>query len=275
MAMLRRCLADGDKWFNEKFTPQEFNGIAWKHYCMYAIERYRSFRELSERKFEKEPKWYNDGFAYLRDTQKKDGSWEAHEDHTAAAAFGVLFLLRSAKKAIAKVVGNLGDGVMLGGMGLPPNVADIRERNGKIVETKMSGSIDELIAMISDDSNPELSRLAESSQAIALDKDVTNRAGQITRLRALVSAPVFESRLVAVRSLGKVRDLDNVPILLYALSDPDIRVVREADKALRFLSRRLDGFGPVDELSKTQQQKLQLDWRKWYLAIRPDAELLD
>ena len=97
----------------------------------------------------------------------------------------------------------------------------------------------------------------------------------VTRLRGLVSGPVFESRLVAVRSLGKVRDLDNVPILLYALSDPDIRVVREADKALRFLSRRLDGFGPVDELSKTQQQKLQLDWRKWYLAIRPDAELLD
>ena len=275
VGQLRRCLADGDKWFNEKFTPQEFNSLHWKHYCMYAIERYRSFRELSERKFEKEPKWYNDGFVFLRDTQEKEGSWESKEDKIAATAFGVLFLMRSAKKAIAKIVGNLGDGVMLGGMGLPPNVADLRERNGKVVESKLTGSIDELIAMISDDSNPELSRFAESTQAIALDKDVTKRAGQITRLRALVSAPAFESRLVAVRSLGKVRDLENVPILLYALSDPDIRVVREADKALRFISRRLEGMGQTDELTKAQQLKLQLDWRKWYLGIRPDAELLD
>lgn len=274
MNILRRTVAEGDRWM----ANPDVSHLEWLHYYLYALERYRSFREHAEGKSEKEPKWYNDTFQLLKNSQQGDGSWKGKDNDYVATCFSILFLSRSSKKAIAKVVA-LGDGTLLGGMGLPPNAADLKEKNGKVMETPLSGGIDELLALLEDEDNPELARMAEGTAVIELDKNVSKRGGQITKLRDMVSAKSFESRLVAVRSLGKVRDFDNVPILLYALTDPDLRVISEADKALRFISRKLEGTGlqlsSGQKPSPAQLDKLRADWRKWYLSIRPDAEFLD
>ena len=269
---VRQAMNLGNQWFQQNGGTEP---TEWEHYYMYAFERYRSFRELALGRSEREPAWYNDGFERLRRTQAKDGSWEGSDTPMTCAAFSVLFLSRSSRRAIAKIVGDLGEGTLLGGMGLPPNTADIRERDGKVVETPLSGTVDELLRIIEDPSNPELARLAANPDGIKLDSQVTKRSGQINRLRALVSAGEYQSRLVAVRTLGKVREMDNVPLLIYALTDPDVRIVLEADRGLRFISRKFAGVGLPAQPTQQQVRDAQALWKAWFTSIRPDAEFLD
>lgn len=266
------ALRDGNAWMEKNFTvepPHE-----WKHYAFYAYERYASFREVIDDNPVEEPKWFTDMFENLKKTIKPDGSWEGGDTPVAATAFSVLVLSRSTKKAIKRAEA-LGEGTLVGGMGLPPKVEDIKERNGRLVDTPLSGSIDELLGILEDKDNPEAIGLAETKTVITLDPDATKRTGQVTRLRAMVSHESYETRLVAVRSLAKDRNLDNVPVLLYALSDPDIRVIREADRGLKFISRKLDGVVPLDIPNKETLTALRERWKQWYLSIKPDAELLD
>jgi len=284
-ALVRKSMADGNAWFAKNLTVK---AAEWKYYYLYGLERYMSFRELAEGQAEREPDWYNQAFDFLRRSQQPTGSWTGDsEGEAVGTCFAVLCLSRSTRKSISVKLKALGDGVLLGGMGLPKNISDLQERNGKVVETPLGGSVEEILAIIEDPNNPELKRLAESGQSIPLDSDVTKRSGQVTRLRSLVSAGSYESRLVAVKTLGKVRDLDNVPVLLFALTDPDVRIVREADKVLRSISRKFRGVGlpddpqpPGNDLKAPAGQWPQVKaaekaWKNWYLSIRPDAELLD
>ena len=271
---LRLTMADGNRWLGSNYKlPSE----QWTHYFLYGFERYMSYRALVEqRKEETDPEWYNIAFDFLQKTQKSDGSWEGDENAAVTTCFAILCLSRTSQKTIQKVVKALGEGVLLGGMGLPPNTADLQERNGKVVATPLAGSAEELIRIIEDPNNPELSRLAEYGSTLTLDDDITKRSGQIARLRASVSAESFEARIVAVRTLSKVRELDNVPVLLYALTDPDIRVIREADKGLRFISRKFKGVGLPDEApTEADLRSVRKAWQEWYKSIRPDAELLE
>jgi hypothetical protein len=80
---------------------------------------------------------------------------------------------------------------------------------------------------------------------------------------------------LAVKTLGKDRDLDNAPVLIYALTDPDIRVVLEADRALRALSRKVDGVGLEPGATREQIAEAKKAWTAWLVSIRPDAQLLD
>jgi len=274
--VLRRTLSLGDQWMAKNAVIPH---PRWNFYYLYGLERYYSFREVFEGKSADNPEWYEMGLAYLKGTQSADGSWidqaEAHEGRFVHTSFAVLFLCRSSKVSIRKVLKNLGDGVLVGGMGLPKNVADIRETNGKIAETPLAGSVDELLALLDDPKTPDLASLAESQQVIKLDPDVTKREGQIAKLRAMVSAGNYESRIVAVRSLAKTRDMKNVPMLLYALSDPDLRVCVEADKGLKYLSRKFAGVGLTLPATRQDVDTAAAAWRKWYLSVQPDAELLD
>jgi hypothetical protein len=276
-AIARRSMADGDAWLKKQKVTDPAQ--QWFHYFLYAFERYHSFRELALNLNEPEPQWYNDLVAVLQKTQAANGSWSGEDSEIVATAFATLFLLRSARKTIAHLANSASDGVLLGGMGLPPSTADLRERDGKIVETPFAGTVDELIALISDGGNPELSQL---NVAVApLDGDVTKRSGQIAKLRAIVTAGSIDSRLIAVRVMGRARELDSVPILIYAMSseDPqagrDLRLVKAADDALRFISRKFGGVGLPAEPDDAAIRNAVSAWKAWYSSIRPNAEFLD
>jgi hypothetical protein len=75
--------------------------------------------------------------------------------------------------------------------------------------------------------------------------------------------------------LGKFREMDNVPLLIYALTDPDVRIVLEADRGLRFISRKFGGVGLPAQPTQQQVRDAQAAWKAWFLSIRPDAEFLD
>ena len=275
-AIARRGMSDGDAWLKKQKLA---NQAQWFHYFLYAFERYHSFRELALNLNEPEPQWYNDMVAVLQKSQSAAGGWSGEDNEVIATSFATLFLLRSARKTIAHLANSASDGVLLGGMGLPPATADLRERDGKIVETPFAGTVDELIALIEGGSNPDLGDL--NIAAAPLDGDVTKRSGQIARLRAIVTAGSIDSRLIAVRTLGRSRELDSVPILIYAMSseDPqtgrDLRLVKAADEALRFISRKFGGVGLPAEPDDAAIRNAVAAWKAWYLSIRPNAEFLD
>lgn len=270
--LVRRAMNDGNYWFAQHYTLES---EGYQHYYLYAFERYQSFRELAEGRSDPNPRWYNDIVALLKKTQQPEGSWPGADTEVVATCFSVLTLLRSAKATIAKVSVGVGEGVLLGGMGLPKNTADLREKAGRLIETPLAGTIDELVATIEKGNQPELERLAVSPASWKLDGDVVKRSGELARLRAIVAAGSFESRYLTVRALARVREFDNVPLLIYALADPDQRVVREADKGLRFISRKFEGVGLPEEPTPMAVKNAITAWKTWYKSIRPSAEFLD
>jgi len=271
--LVKKAQTDGNYWFTRHYT-MESEGHT--HYYLYAFERYQSYREFVEGRIDPNPRWYYDVVTMLKRTQEADGTWTGSDGAAVTTSFAVLTLLRSTKKTLAKVtVAKLGEGVLLGGLGLPKNTADLQERDGRIVESPLAGTIDELMTTIEKGNQPELERLAESPARWKLDSDVTKRSGEIARLRSVVSGGSFESRLVAVRALARIRDMDHVPLLIYSLSDPDMRIVREADKGLRFISRKFDGVGIPVEPKPLDVKAGVAGWKAWYQSVRPNAEFLD
>src|SRR5690606_19259811 len=97
---------------------------------------------------------------------------------------------------------------------------------------------------------------------------------EVRRLRQLVRSGDPIPRLLAVRALGRTSNLDNVPTLIYAMTLEDRRTVLEARDALRFVSRRFEGFGLSDNYDERQKFDCIDKWKRWYKSIRPDAPLV-
>ncbi len=62
-----------------------------------------------------------------------------------------------------------------------------------------------------------------------------------------------------------------MPTLIYALGDPDPRVVLEARDGLQFISRQFDGYGPPSQFTDEQRFEAVDAWKNWYRALRPGA----
>ena len=83
-----------------------------------------------------------------------------------------------------------------------------------------------------------------------------------------------EARLAAVSTLGKApRDLDNVETLIYALTDPDPRVVRAADEGLMRIRRVTTGSTLPENFTEEDRRLFVERWKAWYQAIRPGVDM--
>lgn len=267
---LRSAAQGGDRWFESNFTIEPPD---WVYYYIYALERYKSFRELALGREEKEPAWYNEGVEFLRKNQSPDGSWDHDNGPTIDTCFGVLFLIRGTKKSIQKAEAY--NGLLRGGRGLPGNVADVTQRaDGQIVKTPFQGQAEGLLAILESAGDSDLDALEDGIQVTLSDEPV-QRERELERLRRLVSAEEFAVRMAALQALCNTRELDNVPTLIYALGDPDPRIVRQARDALRLLSRKIEGYGPPDDPSEGAKLEAIERWKQWFLTIRPDAQFLN
>ena len=110
-----------------------------------------------------------------------------------------------------------------------------------------------------------------SMNALEWNRDLTL---SVEKLREMVTAEEWEKRLASVKLLSAARDLNNVPALIYALTDPAPQVAREARDGLRFISRKFYGFGMPIPATKEQAISAQDKWTEWYLSIRPEGELM-
>lgn len=263
-AKIVQSMSRAENWLKTNYTVDQSTK---SYYYLYGLERFKSFQEAFEGTSDPSPKWYNDGFQFLASKQAEDGSWSGYCGKECDTAFAILFLLRSTKKSLDT---KLGEGMLVAGRGLPQNLARAKLRNGELVVEQVHTKIDQLLTMIDDGNDATLDDLARDPSQLVVD-NVDEKSAR--RLQQLVRGGEPEVRLLAVRALGRTGNLDYVPTLLYALTDPDRRVVLEARNELRFISRSFAGIGPPDDFNEQQRYQAIEAWKKWYLAIRPTAVL--
>lgn len=268
-ARLRAAIGLGNNWFRQNFTikPGGFT-----HYYLYALERFMSFKELAEGRRVPEPEWYNEGYKYLKETQDPTGSWRSEGGYAVDTSFAILFLLRSTKKAIEKSK-TFGAGTLVGGRGLPSNTAGVKLRGGRVVAKNQAQAVEDMLKALGDPDEIELEQLAENPEEIELSDDQQIRHQQLKDLRQVVRGGSSKARLAAVRALGKSRDPAYVPLLIYAITDPDPKVAVAADQALRMMSRKLDGVAMRIPPDKADREQAVARWKSWFTRIYPDMAL--
>ncbi len=153
-------LKRGDAWFDKNFSVSV---PAYQCYYLYSLERYRSFEELLSGQYEEEPKWYREGYEFLKKTQDADGSWNDACGQPCATAFSILFLLRSTQKSIAV---SLGEGTPVGGRGLPRDLSTVKLRGGKLVVQQNPTELDALIDMLGETDASGLDSLVDQPAAL-------------------------------------------------------------------------------------------------------------
>jgi hypothetical protein len=250
-------------WFKKNFKIEV---DMYQCYYLYSVERYKSFEEYLTGDTQNED-WYQQGYEYLKKNQAADGSWNDQTGVQCGTAFSVLFLLRSTQKSIAA---SLGEGTLVGGRGLPRDLSKVKLRGGKLVVELKPTEVDNLLGMLdeSGEKSAALDDLLDNPAALSVT-DVG--PDQARRLQQIVKTGPAGARLLAVKALGKLRNLDYAPTFIFALTDPDKRVVREARDALRSVSRNFEGFGPPDNFENAQRDQAVERWKDWYRKARPDA----
>jgi hypothetical protein len=259
---LTDCLGRARTWWATNFGLEVDQ---FQFYYLYSIERLKSFEGYLGGGEEPEPEWYNAGVRFLQETQQQDGSWYDQCGAPAATAFGVLFLLRSTQQSIKA---SLGEGTLVGGRGLPRDLSKVRLQGGRLIVQQNPTELDQLLEMMENGEDDDLDALIGSPAALEVT-EVTPEAAR--RLQQVVRSGSPETRLLAVRALAKARQLDYAPTLIYALTDPDRRVVREARNGLRSVSRNFEGLGPPDNFDDDQRLQAIVRWKAWYATVRPDA----
>jgi hypothetical protein len=178
-----------------------------------------------------------------------------------------LFLIRSTQKAI----GELKEAIAIGGKELPSDLTTVTMINGKPVSKTEATSIDDALKMLEDDkkSQGEDKLVADK---IIFSKDPARRKDELNRFSRLLRSRDWQARRIASKVLGRSDDLEMVPELIYALSDRDSVVNRNAETSLRLISRKLDKYHLPKEGGITEQDRItaQREWKKWFLELRPD-----
>jgi hypothetical protein len=257
-----QAMTKGKEWFDQHF--HEMNKADYPYYMLYAVERYKSFEEYLTGQAEADPEWYQKGYDFIKSKMSPDGSVDSPAGPACATSFAILFLVRSTQQSIKT---HLGEGTLIGGRGLSADLSRMALKQGRLVMEQKPTEVDNLLKMLKSAGGEELD---------ALLRDTTIDVAKVTRedaqrLEQLVKTGTPEVRLLAVKAIAKLRDLDYVPTLLFALSDPDKQVVRAARDGLRYVSRQFDGFGPPDDFTEQQQFDAVEAWKNWYRRIRPDA----
>lgn len=272
MSHVTKAFARGDEWMKEKFAIE---GTFNLHYYLYAFERYQAFRELATGQPFSHPAWYDDGAQHLLKTQRPDGAWQSSAFGLGPdTAFAVLFLVRSSRKSIEQ--GNhLGPGTLVGGRGLPTEGNDLTVRFGKLAAKPLTGPAEQLLAAIEDPGHPDFLRAVEGFEESVESAPLKEIDKLRERLRKLAGDGAPESRVTAVRALARTRDMDQVPVIVAALSDPDDRVFLAAEEALEFMSRTFPSRDADEDVTPARRATATRKWKAWYLAIRPNARLDD
>lgn len=266
--LFQAAIARGNQWIEERASRPHQH----VHYYLYSVERYWAFREMDEGPMGASPPWYNDGARFLLERQRPEGQWVGSAGTMCDTAFSILFLTRSTRR-VFRTVRDFGDGTLRGGRGLPADSDRVQIRDGEIISESSLTAADQLLALLEDTSGEGFDRALRALTELPPQESRALLSEHALRFRRLVSGRDPAARTAAIRALGLSGELENAPTLIYALSDPDPAVAREAVEALRRLSRRFDAPSLSRQPTEGERQRVIRDWRQWYLAIDPDANL--
>ena len=136
-------------------------------------------------------------------------------------------------------------------------------------------AVEDMLKALGDPDEVDLEFMADNPEEIELSEDEQIRAGQLKELRQVIRSGATKARLAAVKALGQSRDAQYVPLLIYALTDPDPQVAVAADGALRFMSRKLDGETMKIPPDKSARDRAVSRWKSWYAQVYPDMAMED
>jgi hypothetical protein len=140
---------------------------------------------------------------------------------------------------------------------------------GRVVSRPMNGAVEGMLAVLED----PRAQVADSALAGLVTRYETEGPRILRphkdRFRKLLTNHDPGLRRVAAWALGRTGELDVVPALIDALTDPDPEVVDTARIGLQLLSRKIVGPGPADLSNPEQRKEAAAKWRAWYETIRP------
>jgi hypothetical protein len=252
----------------------------WNYYYLYALERYAYFRERADGEFKEHPTWYDQGVYYLMDKRFGDGGFKAGamspSSRPVATSFAILFLVRSSEVLVLPSNASRANG----NQGFAENVRIKQSEKGTVQALEGVQGIENVMQMLQNDEieDDRLELIVQSmGPAIAgfSKAEGKSRNEKMAFMRGLVTEKNYFRRLIGVKFLAREQDMDNVPALLYALGDPDLRICREAHDGLRLISRKLNSIKVPEKANKTDYESAKKQWTEWFLKIRPGGELLD
>jgi hypothetical protein len=237
------------------------------YYGLYGIERVGA---LADQATLGAVNWFDAGFRYIASSQKGNGSWLAQHGEVPNTSWSILFLVKSTAKSVQRIqVKKLGAGTLVGGRGLPKDLTSMTVAGGRVLARPMNGAVEGMLSVLEDpraqNADSALAGLVARYQSEGPDllrplKD---------RFQKLQRDPDPGVRAVAAWALARTADLDVVPLLINALSDPDEGVVSEARTGLQLLGRKFDGLGPPPNGTPEQKQAAAKAWRDWFAETRP------
>ncbi len=262
-------VASGLGWSQRRFQP--VSKAEHKIYFYYALERASALADLPEGWFET----YGDG---LRTLQGQDGGFPTHSGPVVGTSLAILYYMRSTKQILDK---QYSGGIMSGGR-------DAANLFGKKEKKKELTSLDVLLAQMDKADLGELDKFdtAEIVESVMFtDKEAL--VGQVDMLKKLRKSNNAENRKAAYYALGRTGDFSLVSLMMQGLRDPNVDVNVTALLALRYISRKPNGFGlslkplegaeTADEARKVEvanqwRTKAFETWMTWYRDVRPYDE---
>jgi len=262
----------GNQWMNQNAKVE---GTRWPFYFLYALERFKAFQELDEGRPDPNPTWYDAGFEFIKKKQNPEGGMQSADSGSpVGTAFAILFLVRGTQETIKKHVRTFDNGLLAGGRGLPEDLAEAELRDGKVINVKEVPETDRFLELLKSDDG-SLDDLVDTD--VTFDVNLTGQQRDIAlkAVRGKILRGSYAARLMAIRAIRDTKDFDSVPYLIFALSDPDPRIVAEARDTLRFISRKIDGFQmPINPTPPERELAIQ-KWKAWYRSLRPDARFVE
>ncbi|HEV3164479.1 MAG TPA: HEAT repeat domain-containing protein [Isosphaeraceae bacterium] len=279
-ASIQEAANRGIAWLGRNFTTGTGTIVGrTPYYFLYAMERIGALSNSKDTLGG--VKWYEQGRRFIETSQKSDGSWVGDYGNEVNTAYAILFVTRATARKIRKIeIKRLGAGTLLGGRGLPKDLASLTVAGGRVVVRPMNGAIEGMLTVLED---PRAEN-ADAALAGLIDRYQSRGSAvlkpQKDRFRKLLLDPDPGVRRVAAWGLGRLGDLDVMPLLVAALKrqNEDDSVVGEVRTSLQFLSRKVDGFGPPAVSTPEERAEAAKKWLEWYNAIRPidqDAQFAD
>ena len=253
----------------------------WQFYYTYTVERFCSLNEIQEING---IDWYQDGASTLVKLQQVDGSWY-HSEAIYDTCFSVLFLSQATGQILGfdRAEKTIGGGMLIGGRGLPDDLAGVVLENGNVKSDNPAEGMDAIMKKLSTMNLEVLEGDDRQLDIPALLKDPMGLMANKPIFYQLLEHKDPQIRMQVVTSLISADRIEACGPLIEKLKDENWGIVAEANRGLKLISRKPFGVGGnsdpsgylpdgVTEEAATAEQREAAKERFYVVVINKWAE---